>query len=97
MKDIRIVFNTFLDNQEISSALTHTSIVTNTLVDQLKYSRIDRYDFSMLTSDQISKIMGFTVEFHEHIDIYFAFGQLCIGYLEPQYGKQKRLPAFAVV
>lgn len=94
MKDIRSLFLEFLDEQELSGALTQASGITNESVKELRYLRIDRYDVSFLKRDQLAKIIEFNIQFHEYIDIYFAFGQLCIGYLDNQYGIQKRLVAF---
>lgn len=94
MKDIRDTFLVFLEDQDLSNSLIYSSVVTNLHVKELRYTRLDRYDFSLLTKEQISAIMQFVIEHHEYIDIYFAFGQLCIGYYDRRYGVQKRLVAF---
>lgn len=94
-KDIREVFLEFLDDQELSGILNHSSIMTKAVDKDLRYIRIDRYNFSFLTKDQLTKILEFTCKFHEYIDIYFAFGQLCIGYYDGGNGVQKRLVAFS--
>lgn len=92
--DIREIFMNFLNDHGLERALTNSGNVTQQVERNLKYLRIDRYDVSLLTRNELSKILEFVNEFHTVMDVYFAYGQLCIGYYDQVYGSQKRFSAF---
>jgi hypothetical protein len=59
----------------------------------LKYLRVDRYAVNQLSSELLRDLMSLT-DIHNDIEIYFAFGYLCIGYCERDFGNCIRLDAF---
>ena len=87
--DIHSFFqNTFTD-QEIQ--FKHS--ISREIEPHLKYLRVDRYAVNQLSSELLRNLMSLS-DIHKDIEIYFAFGYLCIGYCERDYGDCMRLDAF---
>ena len=72
------------------------SSVTRGLENDLRYTRIDRYDITFIGSTNLKSLVDW-VNTQERIDLYFAFGKVCIGYLDRDYGNNIRLSAFVQV
>jgi hypothetical protein len=82
-------FMTRFEQHEIK--FQHT--ISREIEPHLKYLMVDRYAVNQLSSELLRDLMSLT-DIHNDIEIFFAFGYLCIGYCERDYGNCMRLDAF---
>lgn len=93
MKDSRLAIQEYIDQNFKGYELTHDSSITKATEPRLKYNRIDRYSVKVISS----KALGLFIDYINQckcVELYFAFGFLCIGFMDREYGETMRLDAF---
>ena len=93
MGNSRLDVHSFIKNSFTDHELKFKHSISREIEPHLKYLRVDRYIVSSLSSELLHDLMSLT-DTHKDIEIYFAFGFLCIGYCEREYGDCIRLDAF---
>ena len=93
MENSRLEIHSFITNTFQDHELKFKHSISRELEPHLKYLRVDRYSVNQLSSGLLHDLMSLT-DTHKDIEIYFAFGFLCIGYCEREYGDCMRLDAF---
>ena len=93
MGNSRLDVHSFIKNSFTDHELQFKHSISREIEPHLKYLRVDRYVVSSLSSELLHDLMSLT-DTHKDIEIYFAFGFLCIGYCEREYGDCMRLDAF---
>lgn len=86
-------FQEYIQNIGLDTTFKHSCTVTRDTEDLLRYARIDRYDALFIDSTKLKSLVDW-IHTQSHIEIYFAFGKVCIGYLDREYGNTMRLSAF---
>lgn len=93
MENSRLDVHAFINNTFEDHELKFKHSISRELEPHLKYLRVDRYSVNQLSSELLHDLISLT-DTHTDIEIYFAFGYLCIGYCERDYGNSMRLDAF---
>ena len=93
MANSRDDIHSFFQNTFTDKEIKFKHSISREIEPHLKYLRVDRYQVNQLSSELLGDLMSLT-DTHTDIEIYFAFGYLCIGYCERDYGNCMRLDAF---
>lgn len=93
MEDSRINVQSFIKDTFSDHEIKFKHTISREIEPHLKYLMVDRYSVNQLSSELLHDLMSLT-DTHNDIEIYFAFGYLCIGYCEKDYGNCMRLDAF---
>ena len=93
MANSRDVIHSFFQNTFTDQEIQFKHSISREIEPHLKYLRVDRYAVNQLSSELLRNLMSLS-DIHKDIEIYFAFGYLCIGYCERDYGYCMRLDAF---
>lgn len=93
MNPSRTAIQTFIAEHFKNYELRFKHTITRTTEPHLKYLEVDRYHVEVLSSENFNKLISF-VQTRSDAELYFAFGYLCIGYKDRDYGEVKRLDAF---
>lgn len=96
MKNSRQDIQSFIKDNFNDYELKHKATITTDMEPRLKYFMIDRYTVEVLSHKSINKLIGFVNSLWD-VEIYFAFGYLCIGYTDSEFGNARnciRLDAF---
>ena len=96
MKNSRQNILSFIKDNFKDHELKHKATITTEIEPRLKYFMIDRYTVKILSHESLNKLIGFVNSLWD-VELYFAFGFLCIGYTDNEFGngrKCMRLDAF---
>lgn len=83
----------FIADNFTKHELKQVSSITRDIEPKLKYCVIDRYAGTYISGGSFIQLSKKVNQFR-HIDLFFAFGYLCIGYTDPLFGCRS-LDAFA--
>ena len=96
MINSRQEIQSFIKDNFQDHELKHKATITTDMEPRLKYFMIDRYRVNILSHESLNKLIGFVNSLWD-VEIYFAFGFLCIGYTDNEFGNGRncmRLNAF---
>lgn len=96
MKNSRRDIQSFIKDNFKDHELKHKATITTDMEPRLKYFMIDRYRVEVLSHESLNKLIGFVNSLWD-VEMYFAFGYLCIGYTDSDFGNGRdcmRLNAF---
>lgn len=94
VQQIRDMFVTFIEDNQIDMSLSLYSVRTSLTVSELKYDRIEVYEVSMLVLADLQKIVNFVTQYHDYLNCWFAFGLLHIGFRIPSGYRNSKVSAF---
>ena len=83
-------FHAFLAEKGLKGLLNVTGVQTQENDPKLKYNRIEKFRFSLLSWQELQDIITYCKD--NGIEVYLAFGQLVVGY--PDLARNTRLEVF---
>jgi hypothetical protein len=72
-------FAALLQEADLSDSLKLTSTIDREIEPALRYCRLDRYDITLLQSDQLEQILAWAAS-QRDVELYLGMGMLCVGW-----------------